>query len=155
MLSVSTMTAFPGRGSDVCRRCPGAGIQVGPPRTSLSGNGSFCEWAEVAFAQVVELMMKSSGRTRCTVLEAPPDGVGTKFRYECRLLGHGIGGSCTLTEYVPNTTATFQWHGPERLAVGDLRSVWAFTPDDGGTPITVRSIFEPRIPSCTPWQHGR
>lgn len=101
---------------------------------------------EVAFAQVVELMMKSSGRTRCTVLEAPPEGVGTKFRYEYRLLGHGIGGICTLTEYVTNTTVTFQWHGPERFAVGDLRGVWAFTPDEGGTTITVRSIFEPRIP---------
>ena len=101
---------------------------------------------EVAFGQVVELMMKSSGRTRCTVLEAPPEGVGTKFRYEYRLFGHDIGGTCTLTEYVPNTTVTFQWHGPERFAVGDLRGVWAFTPDGSGTTITVQSIFEPRFP---------
>lgn len=105
---------------------------------------------EVAFAQVVELMMESSGRTKCTVLEAPPEGVGTRFRYEYRLLGVTIGGTCTLTEYRPHEKVTFAWHGPERFAVGGLRGVWTFTADDGGTTITVRSSFDPRVPVLHP-----
>jgi Polyketide cyclase / dehydrase and lipid transport len=95
----------------------------------------------VALDQVVELMMKSF-----TLLEATPERVGTKYRYEMRLLGRSIGGTCTLTEYVPGERATFQWHGPERFTVGGLRGEWSFTPEDGGTRITIRSIFEPRIP---------
>ena len=101
---------------------------------------------EVAFAQVITLMMTSSGRTHCTLLEGPPDGLGTRFRYEYRMLGLGIGGTCTITEHVRNRKIAFQWHGPERIAGGNLLGVWTFTPEDGGTNITVQSIFEPRIP---------
>jgi hypothetical protein len=106
--------------------------------------------AEVAFAQVIELMRKPSGRTTYTVLEAPPDGVGTTVRYEYRLLGLSIGGTYTFTEYVPNEKLTLAWHGPERFAVGDLVGVWTFTSDESGTTITVRSILEPRIPVLHP-----
>jgi hypothetical protein len=102
--------------------------------------------AEVAYAQVVELMMKPSGRTTYTVLEAPPDGVGTRIRYESRLLGLSIGGILTLTEYVKPEKLTLDWHGPERFVVGHLRGLWSFTPDEAGTTITVRSVLEPRIP---------
>lgn len=101
---------------------------------------------EFASGQVVELMMTPSGRTRVTVLEAPPDGVGTRFRYEYPLLGLSIGGTCTVAEYVAGEKITFQWHGPERFAVGNLRGEWTFTPEDGGTTITVRSILQPRVP---------
>lgn len=96
---------------------------------------------EVAVDQVIELMTKSF-----TLLEATPERVGTKYRYEMRLLGRSIGGTCTLTEYVPGERVTFQWYGPERFTVGGLRGEWSFTPEDGGTGITVRSIFEPRVP---------
>jgi uncharacterized protein YndB with AHSA1/START domain len=95
----------------------------------------------VAVEQVVDLMTESF-----TLIEATPEHVGTQYRYEMRLLGRSIGGTCTLTEYVPGERVTFQWHGPERFTVGDLRGEWTFTPEDGGTGITVRSIFEPRIP---------
>ena len=105
---------------------------------------------EVALDQVVELMTKSF-----TLLEATPERVGTKYRYEMRLLGRSIGGTCTLTEYVPGERVTFQWRGPERFTVGGLRGEWSFTPEDGGTGIMVRSVFEPRgCPSCTGWGHG-
>lgn len=99
---------------------------------------------EVAFGKLFELMMKSSGGS--PVPETPENGLGAAFRYELRLLGQTIGGTCTITEYVPNETLTLQWHGPERFTVGDLRGVWTFAPDDGGTAVTVHSIFEPRIP---------
>lgn len=96
---------------------------------------------EVACDLVIELMTKSFTR-----LEAPPGVVGTRYRYGPVLLGRNIGGTCTLTEYVPGQRVTFQWHGPERFTVGDLRGEWSFAPDDGGTDITVRSVFEPRVP---------
>jgi uncharacterized protein YndB with AHSA1/START domain len=99
---------------------------------------------EVAFGQLFESMMESSGGTRVT--EAPTEGLGAAFHYELRVLGRAIGGTCTVTEYVPSTTLTLQWHGPERFTVGDLRGVWTFAPDDGGTTVTVRSVFKPRIP---------
>ena len=81
---------------------------------------------EVAVDQVIELMTKSF-----TLLEATPERVGTKYRYEMRLLGRSIGGTCTLTEYVPGERVTFQWYGPERFTVGGLRGEWSFTPEDG------------------------
>jgi hypothetical protein len=96
---------------------------------------------EVALDQVVELMTKSF-----TLIEATPGRVGTRYRYEMRLPGRSIGGTCTLAEYVPGEKVTFQWHGPERFTVGGLRGEWTFAPEEGGTSITVRSIFEPRIP---------
>ena len=96
---------------------------------------------EVALDQVVELMVEPF-----TLLEATPERVGTKCRYGVRLLGRSIGGTCTLADYVPGERVAFQWHGPERFAVGDVRGDWSFTPEDGGTRITVRSIFEPRVP---------
>jgi hypothetical protein len=99
---------------------------------------------EVAFGQLFELMMKSSGGS--PVPEAPTEGLGAAFRYEMRVLGRGIGGTCTITEYVPSETLTLQWHGPERFTVGDLRGVWTFVAEDGGTAVTVHSIFEPRVP---------
>ncbi len=101
---------------------------------------------EVAFAQVFELMMKSVGGSRVGPPDAPPEGIGARFQYESRLLGHGIRGTCTVTEYIADKALTLQWQGPERFAVGDLRGEWAFLPDDDGTTITVRSIFNPRIP---------
>lgn len=96
---------------------------------------------EVAVDQVIELMTKSF-----TQLDTPAKRAGARYRYELRLPGKSIGGTCTLAEYIPGKRVTFQWHGPERLAVGDLRGEWSFAPDNGGTSITIRSIFKPRIP---------
>ena len=96
---------------------------------------------EVALDRVVELMTKSF-----TLIEASPERVGTQYRYGMRLLGRSIGGTCTLTEYVPGERVTFQWHGPERFTVGGLRGEWSFAPEEGGTSITIRSIFDPRVP---------
>lgn len=105
---------------------------------------------EAAFAQLLELMMTPSGRTHYTLLEGPTDGLGTRFRYEYRMLGLRIGGTCTVSEYVRNERMAFQWRGPERIAVGGLLGVWTFTPEDDGTKVTVQSIFEPKIPVLHP-----
>ena len=101
---------------------------------------------EEAFDRVIELMTKSAGRIRYTTIAAPPGGEGTMIRYELRLLGVGIGGVLTLTDYVRGETVTLNWHGPERFAVGDLRGEWAFAPEDGGTRVTIHSCYTPKVP---------
>jgi carbon monoxide dehydrogenase subunit G len=106
---------------------------------------------EVAFACLVdpEVLTEAFG-FRFTVLERTPEGVGTTFRYERRLLGLRVGGTLTLTEYVPNEKVTLQWHGTERYVIGGLRGTWMLTPRDGGTLITIRSEFDTRVPVLQP-----
>jgi uncharacterized protein YndB with AHSA1/START domain len=106
---------------------------------------------EVAFACLVDpTFLTATMGFRFTVLERTSEGVGTTFRYETRLLGLRLGGTLTLTEYVPNENVTLQWHGTERYAIGDLRGTWMFTPDDDGTTITVRSEYDTRVPVLQP-----
>jgi hypothetical protein len=62
------------------------------------------------------------------------------------VLGLPLGGTLTFTEYVPNEKVTLQWHGTERFLLGGLRGRWTFTPENGGTTITIRSEFEARVP---------
>lgn len=102
---------------------------------------------EIAFACVVDPdVMNEGGGFEFTVLEKTPDGVGTRIRYETRVLGLRLGGTLTFTEYVPNEKVTLQWHGTERYVLGGLRGRWTFTPEDGGTTITIRSEFDTRNP---------
>jgi ligand-binding SRPBCC domain-containing protein len=102
---------------------------------------------EIAFACVVDPdVMTAGGGFRFTVLEQTNDGIGTRIRYETRLLGLRLGGTLTFTEYVPNEMVTLHWHGTERYVLGGLRGRWSFTAEDGGTTITVRSEFERHVP---------
>jgi hypothetical protein len=101
----------------------------------------------IAFACVIDPdVMTEGGSFDFTLLEETPEGTGTRIRYENRLVGLRLGGTLTLTEYVTNETVTLQWHGTERLLVGGLRGRWTFTPEDGGTTITIRSEFDTRVP---------
>jgi hypothetical protein len=102
---------------------------------------------DIAFACVVDPdVMTEGGGFKYTVLEKTPDGVGTRIRYETRVLGLRLGGTLTFTEYVPNEKVILQWHGTERYVLGGLRGRWTFTRQDGGTTITVRSEFDTRVP---------
>lgn len=102
---------------------------------------------EVAFSCLVDPeVLTETGGFEFTVLEKTPEGVGTRLRYENRVLGLRLGGTLTFTEYVPNEKLTLQWHGTERYVVGELRGRWTFTPEDGGTTITIRSEFDTHIP---------
>jgi hypothetical protein len=102
---------------------------------------------EVAFACVVDPdVMNSSGGFAFTFLEKTPEGTGTRIRYENRVLGLRLGGILTLTEYVQHEKVTLKWHGTERFVVGDLRGRWTFTPEDGGTTITIQSEFVAHVP---------
>jgi hypothetical protein len=102
---------------------------------------------EIAFACVVDPdVMTESGGFAFTYLEKTPDGPGTRIRYENRLLGLRLGGTLTLTEYVQHEKVTLKWHGTERFIVGGLQGRWTFTPEDGGTTITIQSEFDTHVP---------
>lgn len=105
---------------------------------------------ERVFAYLVdpEGGLASDDDMRLELVKESPDGVGTTYRYEYRMLGMRSSGLCVFTEYVPNERVKMEFSmGPEMLLFGGpISSEWTCRPADGGTDVIVNPTFRTTIP---------